>query len=38
MATSTLLDKLKTKTFIGTDYKKEIVLPSYVKNVRKVQI
>lgn len=33
-----LLDKLKTKAFIGTNYKKEIVLPSYVKNVKKVQI
>ena len=33
-----LLDKLKTKAFIGTSYKKEIVLPSYVKNVKKVQI
>ncbi len=33
-----LLDKLKTKAFIGTNYKKEIVLPSYVKNVGKVQI
>jgi hypothetical protein len=33
-----LLDKLKTKAFIGTNFKKEIVLPSYVKNVAKVQI
>ena len=33
-----LLDKLKTKAFIGSNYKKEIVLPSYVKNVKKVQI
>ena len=33
-----LLDKLKTKAFIGTNYKKEIVLPSYVKNVKKVDI
>ena len=33
-----LLDKLKTKAFIGTNYKKEIVLPKYVKNVAKVQI
>ena len=33
-----LLDKLKTKAFIGTSYKKEIVLPSYVKNVKKVII
>src|SRR6201997_3779616 len=33
-----LLDKLKTKAFIVTNYKKEIVLPSYVKNVKKVVI
>src|SRR5229473_3432078 len=33
-----LLDKLKTKAFIGDKYKKEIVVPSYVKNVAKVQI
>ncbi len=33
-----LLDKLKTKAFIGTNYKKEIVVPKYVKNVAKVQI
>ena len=33
-----LLDKLKTKAFIGSSYKKEIVLPSYVKNVKKVVI
>src|SRR5436305_15121306 len=33
-----LLDKLKTKAFIGTNYKTEIVVPSYVKNVKKVQI
>jgi uncharacterized protein YdeI (BOF family) len=33
-----VLDKLKTKAFIGSNYKKEIVLPSYVKNVAKVQI
>src|SRR6266849_3172820 len=33
-----LLDMLKTQAFIGTNYKKEIVLPSYVKNVKKVQI
>src|SRR5437899_13004035 len=33
-----LLDKLKTKAFIGTNYQKEIVLPSYVKNVSKVVI
>jgi len=32
------VDKLKTKAFIGTNYKKEIVLPSYVKNVKKVVI
>ncbi len=33
-----LLDKLKTKAFIGSNYKKEIVLPSYVRNVSKVVI
>ncbi|HEX3351443.1 MAG TPA: hypothetical protein VHS34_01375 [Terriglobales bacterium] len=33
-----LVDKLKTKAFIGTSYKKEIVVPSYVKNVSKVVI
>jgi len=33
-----LLDKLKTKAFIGENYKKEITLPSYVKDVAKVQI
>jgi len=33
-----LLDKLKTKAFIGDKYKKEIMLPKYVKNVAKVQI
>jgi hypothetical protein len=33
-----LLDKLKTKAFIGSNFKKEIVVPSYVKNVAKVQI
>jgi hypothetical protein len=33
-----LLDKLKTKAFIGTNYKKEIVVPKYIKNVAKVQI
>ena len=33
-----LLDKLKTKAFIGSNYKKEIVLPSYVKNVSKIVI
>jgi hypothetical protein len=33
-----LLDKLKTKAFVGTNYKKEIIVPKYVKNVAKVQI
>lgn len=33
-----LLDKLKTKAFVGTNYKKEIVVPGYVKDVAKVQI
>ena len=33
-----LVDKLKTKAFIGNNYKKEIVVPSYVKNVSKVVI
>ena len=33
-----LLDKLKTKAFVGTNYKKEILVPKYVKNVAKVQI
>ena len=33
-----LVDKLKTMAFIGTNFKKEIVVPSYVKNVAKVQI
>jgi uncharacterized protein YdeI (BOF family) len=33
-----LLDKLKTKAFIGDKYKKEITVPSYVKDVAKVQI
>ena len=33
-----LLDKLKTKAFIGTNYKKEIVVPKYVKSIAKVQI
>src|SRR6516164_3079269 len=33
-----LLDKLKTKALIGSNYKKEIVLPSHIKNVAKVQI
>jgi hypothetical protein len=32
------LDKLKKKAFIGDKYQKEIVLPSYVKNVKKVVI
>ena len=33
-----LLDKLKKKALLGDKYQKEIVLPSYVKNVRKVVI
>src|SRR6516165_10405169 len=33
-----VLDKLKTKAFIGDKFKKEIVLPSYMKNVSKVII
>ena len=33
-----LLDKLKTKALIGSSFKKEIVLPGYIKNVAKVQI
>jgi hypothetical protein len=33
-----LLDKLKKKAFLGDKYQKEIVLPSYVKNVSKVII
>jgi len=33
-----LVDKLKTKAFIGTNYKKEIIVPSYVRNVSKVVI
>ena len=33
-----LVDKLKTKAFIGDKYKKEIAVPSYVKNVSKVVI
>src|SRR5260370_3340685 len=33
-----LLDKLKKKAFIGDKYQKEIVLPSYVKNVSKAII
>ena len=32
------LDKLKTKALLGDKYQKEIVLPSYVKNVKKVVI
>ncbi len=32
------LDKLKTKALIGDKFQKEIVLPSYVKNVKKVVI
>lgn len=32
------LDKLKTKAFIGDNYKKEIVVPKYVKNISKVVI
>ncbi len=33
-----LLDKLKTKAFIGENYKKEILVPAYVKDIAKVQI
>src|SRR5215813_10040570 len=33
-----LLDKLKKKALLGDKYQKEIVLPSYVKNVSKVII
>jgi len=33
-----LLDKLKTKGLIGNNFKKEIAVPSYVKNIAKVQI
>jgi len=33
-----LLDKLKKKALLGDKYQKEIVLPSYVKNVKKVAI
>ena len=33
-----LLDRLKTKAFVGTSFKKEIVVPKYVKNVATVQI
>jgi hypothetical protein len=32
------LDKLKKKALLGDKYQKEIVLPSYVKNVKKVII
>jgi hypothetical protein len=32
------LDKLKKKALIGDKYQKEIVVPSYVKNVKKVVI
>ena len=33
-----LVDKLKIKALIGDNFKKEITVPSYVKNVAKVQI
>ena len=33
-----LLDKLKTKAFIGENYKKQITVPKYVTNISKVQI
>jgi hypothetical protein len=33
-----LLDKLKKKALLGDKYQKEIVVPSYVKNVSKVVI
>ena len=33
-----LLDKLKTQVDTGDSYKREIVVPKYVKNVVKVQI
>ena len=33
-----LVDKLKIKSLLGDKFKKEIVIPSYVKNVAKVQI
>jgi len=33
-----LLDRLKTKALIGSSFKKEIVVPKYVKDVAKVQI
>ena len=32
------LDKLKKKSLVGDKYQKEVVLPSYVKNVSKVII
>jgi hypothetical protein len=33
-----LLDRLKTKALVGSSFKKEIVVPKYVKNIAKVQI
>jgi hypothetical protein len=33
-----LVDKLKTQADTGDSYRKEIVVPKYVKNVAKVQI
>src|SRR3954467_7165089 len=33
-----LVDKLKKKAFLGDKYQKEIIVPSYVKNVSKVVI
>jgi hypothetical protein len=33
-----LVDKLKKKAFLGDKYQKEIVVPTYVKNVSKVVI
>jgi hypothetical protein len=33
-----LVDKLKIKALVGDKFKKEITIPSYVKNVAKVQI
>ena len=33
-----LLDKLKKKALLGDKYQKKIVLPSYIKNVKKVVI
>ena len=35
---SHLLDKLKKKALLGDKFQKEIVLPTYVKNVSKVII